>query len=86
MALLPAQRLKLAQRGLLKEGMNADVPVFDQARVRDAATYENPHQYAEGCSRGIVNGVVVFEDGSMTAVRPVACSAGSNSTTDRSEV
>jgi dihydroorotase/N-acyl-D-amino-acid deacylase len=70
MALLPAQRLKLADRGLLKEGMKADLAVFNPARVRDAATYENPHQYAEGFSRVIVNGVVVFEDGRMTAARP----------------
>ena len=70
MALLPAQRLKLADRGLLKEGMKADLAVFDPARVRDAATYENPHQYAEGFSRVIVNGVVVFEDGRMTTARP----------------
>jgi dihydroorotase/N-acyl-D-amino-acid deacylase len=70
MASLPAQRLKLADRGLLKEGMKADLAVFNPARVRDAATYENPHQYAEGFSRVIVNGVVVFEDGRMTAARP----------------
>jgi N-acyl-D-amino-acid deacylase len=70
MASLPAQRLKLADRGLLKEGMKADLAVFNPARVRDAATYENPHQYAEGFSRVIVNGVVVFEDGRMTTARP----------------
>ncbi len=70
MAALPAARLKLADRGLLKEGMKADVVVFDPAGVRDAATYERPHQYAEGVSRVIVNGVVVFEDGRMTTARP----------------
>ena len=70
MAWMPAQRLKLADRGLLKEGMKADLAVFNPLRVRDAATYENPHQYAEGFSRVIVNGVVVFEDGRMTTARP----------------
>ena len=70
MASLPAQRLKLADRGLVKEGMKADLAVFNPTTVRDAATYENPHQYAEGFSRVIVNGVVVFEDGRMTSARP----------------
>jgi N-acyl-D-amino-acid deacylase len=70
MASLPALRLKLADRGVLKEGMKADLAVFNPARVRDAATYENPHQYAEGFSRVIVNGVVAFEEGRMTTARP----------------
>jgi N-acyl-D-amino-acid deacylase len=70
MAALPAERLKLADRGRLEAGRKADVVVFDPARVRDAATYENPHQYAEGFSRVLVNGTVVFEDGRMTAARP----------------
>ena len=70
MAALPAQRLSLGDRGRLEEGKKADVVVFDPATVRDASTYENPHQYAEGYSRVIVNGVVVFEDGRMTAARP----------------
>lgn len=70
MSALPAQRLRIADRGLLKGGMKADVVIFNPAAVRDAATYENPHQYAEGFSRVIVNGTVVFEDGKMTAARP----------------
>jgi len=70
MAALPAQRLTLGDRGRLEEGKKADVVVFNPATVRDAATYENPHQYAEGFSRVIVNGIVVFEDGRMTAARP----------------
>ena len=72
MSALPAERLRLADRGRLDAGRKADVVVFDPARVRDAATYENPHQYAEGFSRVIVNGTVVFEDGRMTAARPGA--------------
>ncbi len=70
MAALPALRLKLADRGLLEAGRKADLAIFNPATVRDAATYENPHQYAVGFSRVIVNGVVVFEDGRMTAARP----------------
>ena len=70
MSALPARRLKLADRGLLEEGMKADVVIFNPAVVRDAATYENPHQYAEGFSRVIVNGAIVFEEGAMTPARP----------------
>jgi len=70
MSSFPAARLGLADRGLLRPGMKADIAVFDPARVRDLATYAQPHQYAEGFSHVIVNGKVVFEDGAMTAARP----------------
>ena len=70
MASLPAQRLGLADRGLLRPGLKADIAVFDPARVRDAATYDKPRQFAEGFSHVIVNGQVVFEGGAMTAARP----------------
>lgn len=66
----PAARLGLTDRGLLRPGMKADVAVFDPEMVRDTATYEKPHQYAEGLSRVVVNGQVVFENGAMTAARP----------------
>ena len=49
MTSFPAQRLGLADRGVLRHGMKADIAVFDPARVRDTATFEKPHQYAEGC-------------------------------------
>ncbi len=72
MTSFPAQRLGLLDRGLVRPGMKADLVVFDPARVRDMATFEKPHQYAEGISRVITNGQVVFEDGAMTAARPGA--------------
>jgi len=70
MSSFPAARLGLLDRGLLRPGMKADIAVFDPAYVRDAATFEQPHQYAEGFSLVIVNGQVVFERDKMTAARP----------------
>jgi N-acyl-D-amino-acid deacylase len=70
MTSFPAQRLGLLDRGLLRPGMKADIVVFDPTRVRDAATFEKPHQYAEGFSQVIVNGQVVFERQAMTSARP----------------
>lgn len=70
MTSFPAQRLGLVDRGVLRPGMKADIAVFDPARVRDAATFEKPHQYAEGFSLVMVNGQIVFERGAMTAARP----------------
>jgi N-acyl-D-aspartate/D-glutamate deacylase len=66
----PAQRLGLLDRGVLRPGMKADIAVFDPARVRDAATFEQPHQYAEGFAYVIVNGQIVYERGTMTRSRP----------------
>lgn len=70
MTALPAVRLGLTDRGVLRPGMKADVVVFDPALVRDMATYERPHQYADGFSHVIVNGEMVFENGAMTSARP----------------
>jgi N-acyl-D-amino-acid deacylase len=70
MTSFPAQRLGLLDRGLLRPAMRADIVVFDPSRVRDAATFEKPHQYAEGFSQVIVNGQVVFERQGMTSARP----------------
>jgi dihydroorotase/N-acyl-D-amino-acid deacylase len=70
MTSFPAARLKLTDRGVLRPGMKADIAVFDPARVRDTATYTQPHQYAEGFACVIVNGQVVFEKDAITAARP----------------
>jgi N-acyl-D-amino-acid deacylase len=70
MTSLPAARLGLADRGLLRPGMKADLVVLDPATVRDRATYEKPHQYAEGVSLVLVNGEPVLDGDRMTGARP----------------
>jgi N-acyl-D-amino-acid deacylase len=67
---LPAQRMRLTDRGVLKQGMWADVVVFDPATIRDKATFENPNQLSEGMAFVLVNGVPVIENGKMTGALP----------------
>ncbi len=70
MTSLPAARLKLMDRGILRPGMKADIAVFDPLTVRDKATFDQPHQYAEGFSAVLVNGVPVLAEGKMTGALP----------------
>ena len=67
---LPATNLGLDHRGYLKEGMFADVVVFDPATVGDRATYAQPHQYAVGMKHVFVNGTQVLKDGEHTGATP----------------
>jgi len=67
---LPAQRMRLADRGVLKQGMWADVVVFDPQTIRDPATYDDPNRLSEGMQYVLVNGVTVIEDGRMTGALP----------------
>jgi N-acyl-D-amino-acid deacylase len=67
---LPAQRMRLADRGVLKAGMWADVVVFDPETVRDVATFEDPNRLSEGMRFVLVNGVPVIEEGKMTKALP----------------
>lgn len=67
---LPAQRMRLTDRGVLKEGMWADVVVFDPDKVHDVATYENPNQFSVGMDFVLVNGQLVIDDGKMTDALP----------------
>jgi N-acyl-D-amino-acid deacylase len=66
----PATNLGLDHRGFLKEGMFADVVVFDPATISDRATFEKPHQYAVGVKHVFVNGVQVIKDGEHTGAKP----------------
>jgi N-acyl-D-amino-acid deacylase len=67
---LPATNLGLDHRGFLKEGMFADVVVFDPATIVDRATYEKPHQNAVGMKHVFVNGAQVLKDGEHTGAKP----------------
>jgi dihydroorotase/N-acyl-D-amino-acid deacylase len=67
---LPAQRMRLTDRGVLKAGMWADVVIFDPATVRDLATFENPNQLSQGMEYVLVNGVPVIDQGKMTGAKP----------------
>lgn len=66
MSSLPAQTFGFSDRGLIKKGFAADIVIFDENAVTDKATFEKPHQYAEGFQAVIVNGEVVFDGEKMT--------------------
>jgi N-acyl-D-amino-acid deacylase len=68
MTSLPAQAFDLRGRGQLREGFAADIVIFDESKVSDKATFDAPHQYAEGFSTVIVNGQTVFDGNKMTGV------------------
>jgi N-acyl-D-amino-acid deacylase len=74
---LPAKTLGLSddpevetQRGVIKEGFSADLLLFDPENIRDAATFENPHQLAEGFDWVFVNGIAVIENGERNKELP----------------
>jgi N-acyl-D-amino-acid deacylase len=69
MTSLPAQKFQLKNRGLLKEGMAADIVIFNEKEVQDLSTFENPHQYSKGFKYVIVNGKLVVENGTHTGER-----------------
>ena len=67
---LPAERMRLADRGVLKAGMWADVVVFDPDTIRDVATFADPNQLSDGMRFVLVNGVPVIDEGKMTNALP----------------
>lgn len=69
MTSLPAQKFKLHGRGMIREGMAADIVVFDENKIIDRSTFSNPHAYPEGINYVIVNGELVIDKGKHTGVR-----------------
>lgn len=67
---LPAARLKVWDRGLVRPGAYADLVVFDPARIRDRSEFTDPHQYAEGIRDVMVNGQWILRNSKLTGVRP----------------
>src|SRR5215469_13410823 len=67
---LPAQRLRLEGRGVLRVGMWADITIFDPTTIRDLATFDNPNQLSQGMDYVLVNGVPVIDHGKMTGALP----------------
>jgi len=70
MTALPAQRMRLTDRGVLKRGLCADIVVFDPATIRDRATFEEPNQLSEGMQYVLVNGTPVIDGGKQTNALP----------------
>ena len=70
MTSLPAARLRLSDRGMIRPAHKADVVIFDPSRVIDNATFEKPTLISEGMKHVFVNGVEVWRDGAVTGNRP----------------
>src|SRR5262245_66555709 len=67
---MPAARLGLTDRGVIRTGARADLAIFSPERVSATATYEDPHRYARGIEHVIVNGRLVIESGEHTGNLP----------------
>lgn len=65
---MPAQKLDLKERGLLKEGFFADITIFDQKTIAEKATFTNPHNYSKGINHVLVNGKLTIKDGKHEGV------------------
>ncbi len=70
MTSLPAQTFRIQKRGMLREGLYADITIFDFQTFKDNATFSNPHQYSQGLRWVIVNGEIVVDDGMHTGKLP----------------
>ena len=69
MTSLPASKIGLKKRGIIKEGFYADIVIFDPNNIKDKATYTNPRQYPEGIKYVFVNGRIVVENGRLTGIK-----------------
>ena len=67
---LPASRMRIGDRGLVKEGLWADIVIFDPETIADRSTFDAPNALAIGMQWVLVNGVPVIADGKMTGARP----------------
>jgi len=67
---MPAGKLRLNDRGLIRPGLAADLVIFDPAEISDRATYENPHRYASGIFHVIVNRNLVIHEAAHSGARP----------------
>ncbi|SJZ74428.1 N-acyl-D-amino-acid deacylase family protein [Selenihalanaerobacter shriftii] len=70
MTYLPAKKLALTDRGRIDEGLKADLVIFDLNELKDKATYQNPHQYAQGVKYSLVNGEFIIKDSKHTSKLP----------------
>jgi N-acyl-D-amino-acid deacylase len=70
MTSLSMQQIGQKERGVIREGMLADVVVFDFDKIEDLATYQDPHRFSVGMVHILVNGQVVLRDGSLTGSKP----------------
>ena len=68
--LLPAEKLQLKDRGIIKEGYHADITIFDAKNVKERGTFNNPHQYPAGIEYVIVNGTIVINKGEHSGNLP----------------
>jgi N-acyl-D-aspartate/D-glutamate deacylase len=65
-----AAKIRIYDRGILRPGMKADITVFNPETIIDKATFDDPHQYAEGVEYVVVNGKIVLDEGEHTGARP----------------
>ena len=72
MTAMPAARMGLEERGIIAEGMLADIVIFNPDTISGQSTFTDPHQYAVGIEYVFVNGQPVLEQAAMTGVRPGA--------------
>lgn len=69
MTSLPAQKFQLKDRGILREGFAADIVLFDEQKVQDLSTYDQPHQYSTGFKYVLVNGSLTIDESKHTGAR-----------------